>query len=195
MVQPFFHIVDKELLLRLRAGDAGAFEEIYHTYKEPLAKNLLRLLRDEALAQDALQDLFMKVWQGRERIDPDKSFRAYLYRIAQHLVVDYYRKAAADGRLQAAMLRDTHMVPSLEDQLVDREQLQIVQHLIDQLPEERRTVFTMHKIEGRSYKEISELLNLSPAAIGKHIYHTNRLIRDYLSRHPEMLLALCLLGI
>src|SRR5690606_29899458 len=115
MHTPVSEIHEKALLRRLQAGEVTAFEDLYNYYKTPIARNLLRLLRDDDLAQDALQELFTRIWQNRHKIDPERSFRAYLYRVAQHLVVDYYRKAAANERLQENMLRDQQLDYSPED--------------------------------------------------------------------------------
>lgn len=171
----------------------AAFEILYHRYKEVLARNFLRLLRSDELAQDALQDLFMKVWNARLSLDPSKSFRAYLFQIAQHLVVDYYRKAGTDERLQTQMLTvldETYA--HIEETLTKKEQLQLLHKVIDELPEERRRVYVMHKIEGCTYKEIAELLSLNPTVISKHIYHANRFIKSHPAIRSALLLAFCL---
>jgi len=195
MHTPVSEIHEKALLRRLQAGEVTAFEDLYNYYKTPIARNLLRLLRDDDLAQDALQELFTRIWQNRHKIDPERSFRAYLYRVAQHLVVDYYRKAAANERLQENMLRDQQLDYSPEDTFMDKEQLELLHRIIEQLPAERRRVFEMHKLEGLSYNQIAETLNLKSSVISKHIYHANRFIKDYLGRNPKILLALLFLDI
>lgn len=179
--------------MELKTGNGAAFETLYHRYKEVLARNFLRLLRSEDLAQDALQDLFMNVWNARLSIDPSKSFRSYLFQIAQHLVVDYYRKAATSERLQTQMLIVLdESYAHIEEALTKKEQLQLLHRVIDELPEERRRVYVMHKIEGRAYKEIAELLSLSPTLISKHIYHANQFIKSHPAIRSALLVAICL---
>lgn len=181
---------EKDLLQKLRDGDQMAFEQLYHTYKRQLASNLVRLLGDGELARDALQDLFLNVWKRREGIDPDRPFKAYLFQSARNLVIDYYRKASADKQLQQRMMAGFDTAYShVEEKIMRGERAAIVHRLIEQLPPERRQVFILHKIEGKSYKEITELLGIDAAQIAKHVYHSTRYLKQQLRAHPELLLT------
>lgn len=118
---------EQELLLALKKGEVAAFEEIYKRYKQRLAVNFLKLLRSEELAQDALQDLFIKIWTLRKSIDPDKSFQAYLFKIAQNIVFDFYRKAARDKKMQLQMLLENEDFYShIEENLASKDNISLV---------------------------------------------------------------------
>src|SRR5690606_5278188 len=90
---------ERDLLCRLRDGDEEAFGVIFHRYKGPLTHRLLYLLKSETLTQDVLQDLFLKVWGQRSTIDIDKSFRSFLYRIAENMVFDLFRKVKKEKEI------------------------------------------------------------------------------------------------
>lgn len=186
---------EQGLLLRLQAGDTYAFEMLYNSYKHRLSANFIKLLRDDELAKDALQDLFVRVWNGRASIDPEQSFRAFLFRIAKNLVIDYYRKAARDKSMQEKMLRENEIsYQHVEEQLVSRENIGLVRSIIDKLPEQQHRAYMLHKIEGKSYNEISELMGISPSTINKHIYMAHRFVKDRLA-HSPLLLKLLLVAI
>lgn len=81
--------LQKILVERLKNGDQQAFMEIYHQLKDSLAYKLLKLVKSEVLVQELLQDLFLKIWVNRDKIDTDKSFIAYIHTVAQHIVIDF----------------------------------------------------------------------------------------------------------
>lgn len=74
---------EKELVGQLREGDRSAFEQLYHLHKRKLAGILLRLLKEDVLVEEVLLDLFLKIWEQRESIDLEKSFRSYLFQVAR----------------------------------------------------------------------------------------------------------------
>src|SRR5690606_14610145 len=144
-------------------------------YKQPLAINFLRLLRNDDLAQDALQDLFVRVWNNRSTIDPSLPFKSYLYKIAQNLVIDCYRKIARDKRLMEEFTRQSvGLFFNLESKLENKETRELLQDVIDRLPAQQRRTYTLHKVEGKSYQEIAHIMGISRSTINKHIYFANK---------------------
>ncbi|RKR84631.1 RNA polymerase sigma factor (sigma-70 family) [Mucilaginibacter gracilis] len=87
------------LIQQLQKGSEFAFTSIYDFYSHQLYRNLLRLVKDEEIAQELLQDLFLKIWENRHNIKLDTSFKSYLYKIAENLVYGHFRKMAKDKRL------------------------------------------------------------------------------------------------
>ena len=79
--------------MRLLQGDELAFEKIYRLYSPRLYGKLLKLLKSVPQTEEILQDVFLKVWEYRASIDPEKSFRAFLFKIAENKVYDFFRKA------------------------------------------------------------------------------------------------------
>lgn len=185
------HAEEKELLLRLRDGNEQAFEFLYHTYKRKLAGNLLRLLKSEELVEEVLQDLFLKIWDTRTAINPELSFRSYLYRVAQNMVYDLFRKSARDKRVaDHLMSASTELYSHIEEDIFKKENLYLLQQTIDRLPPQRRLVFTLFKIEGKSYKEISEQLGISHSTINEHIQKSNHFLRQQLNQTSVLTITL-----
>lgn len=175
-------IEEKTVLLQLRRGSYRAFEWIYHRYKTRLAASMLRLLKSPDLVDDLLQELFVRLWEHRKSINPHQSIKAYLFRIAENLVYDAFRRLSKDKRLQDRLFRAMEGVEAnIEEQLLVQEAREVIEAAIAMLPPKRRKVFMLCKMESKSYEEVSSLLNISPSTINDHIYKANQFLKQHLA--------------
>ncbi|ANF52957.1 hypothetical protein A0O34_21595 [Chryseobacterium glaciei] len=177
-MNPASQINEKELLLRLRDGDYSAFEIIYSNHKKKIAHRLLRLLNSGDLVEDVLQELFIRLWNNRKGIDIEKPIEAYLYRIATNLVNDYFREVSRNKKLAEELW---YRISELYNPFEEVSQVSADSELfrsIDRLPEQRKKVFLLCKLERKSYSEVSRLLQISEAAVNDHITKANRFLRD-----------------
>jgi RNA polymerase sigma-70 factor (ECF subfamily) len=175
-------LTEYEWLHRLQKGDEQAFKELYRLYSPRLYGNLIKLVKNEAIARELLQDVFVRVWKHRHDIDPKQSFRAYCFRIAENLVTDFFRKAACDRKLTEYLMRaaSDHDL-STEEHIDFRESRDLLHRAMCLLPPQRRQVFELCKMEGRSYAEVSQLLGISTSTISDHIVKATRAIKKYLT--------------
>lgn len=169
---------EKELLLNLRDGDQRSFEILYDRYAAKLSAKLFRLLKSWDEVEEALQELFVKVWESRYKIDPDKSFQSYLYTIASNIANDYYRKVSKDKELAQRLLERISALHHSEVLAVQIQADAELMRIIEKLPPQRKIVFKLCKLEGKSYAEVSKLLTISEATIGDHIAKANKFIRN-----------------
>lgn len=178
-------LINETLLLeRLREGDQQAFESIYRHYIDPIFRRLLYLIKSEELAEELAQDIFMKIWDKRAYIDPEKSFRSYLYSIAQNLVTDFYRRLALDRKLQQHLIGTaTEYYNPIELHYHAEGDRQLLTNAIKCLPEQRRKIYSLVKLDGKSYEEVSELLGISCSTIRDHIVKGNKSIKAYLTKN------------
>jgi len=175
---------EKDLITRLNESDRDAFAQLYQLYSGRVLGYLIRLVKSDLYAAELLQDAFIKLWNNRENIDPNRSFRSYLFRIAENNVYDFFRKAARDKELQAAIIENTReLYQHVEESLFTKENEQILQKAINLLPPKRRQVFQLIKIEERSYDEVSALLNVSVSTINDHIVKATKSIRENLKQY------------
>lgn len=184
-----------ELVRRLKEGDHDAFEMLYHVYKDRLIGNLLRILKSRALVEEQVQEVFLKVWKGRDKIDIEKPFKAYLFTIAANMAKNVIRSAYYDRQMRATLLPvDQRIYMHVEEQITADENKQVLHDLLEKLPPQRRTVFTLCKLEGKSYKEVSELLNISENTVNDHIRKANLTLRAFRTNQKMigLLFALCL---
>jgi RNA polymerase sigma factor (sigma-70 family) len=168
----------KALLFRLQDGDYSAFEIIYSNHKKKIAHRLLRLLSSRDLVEDILQELFIRLWNNRKSINAEKPIEAYLYGIATNLVNDYFREVSRDKKLAEELW---YRISELYNPFEEISQVCADSELfrsIDRLPEQRKKVFLLCKLERKSYAEVSRLLQISEAAVNDHITKANRFLRE-----------------
>ncbi len=189
-MEPKPHIEERELLLRLRDGDGLAFTALYEHYRKPLAAKLLRMLKSDELALDAMQELFAKVWEVRATLDVEQSFVGFLYKAATNQVLNSFRKIKRDEHMKAVVaMSSARFYAPIEDNLIGEERRRALHDALGQLPPRQREVLVLHKLEGKSGKEISELLNISVSAVNNHVYRAIQQLGEILSRNPIAILV------
>ncbi|WP_431294435.1 RNA polymerase sigma factor [Pedobacter sp. P26] len=145
------------------------------------------ILKSEELTLDILQDLFLKIWDNREQINTEKSFGAYLFRIAENLVYDYYRKAARDHKMQNDIIRtSTEIYSYIEEDILIRENSKLLREAVSKMPPQRRQVFSLCKLEGKSYKEVEEIMGINPKTINSHLFQARKFLIGYFSKDSGM---------
>lgn len=168
----------KALLIKIRDHDDRAFGELYDQFSTQLYANILRMVKDRELAQELLQEVFVKVWEKRALIDPEKPFTAYLFQIAKNLVYDHFRKLALDKKFeQHLMTHGLDRYSHIEEDLIDKERKQLFLDAVNKLSPQRKQVFTLCKLEGKSYHEVSDMLQISTSTISDHLLKSNKFIK------------------
>ena len=187
---------DIKLLQELQQGNESAFTNLYHQHSKTLYRKILRMVNDEETAKELLQDLFMKLWENRAKVDVSKSFRSYLYTIAVNLVYDYFRKATKQKELETYLLAmAVDYFTDSEEENISAENIKLINEVIDQLPPQRKKIFMRCKIDGKSYEEVSKELNISKSTIHDHMVKANRVIRDHLRHNPENAIYLMIVSV
>lgn len=177
---------ERELLVLLREGDESAFEKLYFIYAKSITSHLLYLLKSSELAQEVLQDTFMAVWEYREKIDLEQSFKSYLYKIATNKTYKLFRKAANDQQYRAYLyaVAEEGYHP-IESYIYGKENEVLLHSLLDRMPEKQREVFTLFKLDGYSYAEISTKLGISHSTINTHINRANQFLKKEVLTNSE----------
>jgi RNA polymerase sigma-70 factor (family 1) len=184
---------ENELLVRLNQGDSRAFEKLYDSYKLRLAANLYKLLKSDELAREILQDLFLKVWDNRAQIDPEKSFRSYLFKIGENMVNDFYRRAARDKKLRDQLVEaNSEIYSHIEETIFQKENSDLLHEAIEMMPPQRKLVYTLCKMEGKSYKEVEQLLGINAKTINSHIFQANKFLKEHFNPKSGAAMAVIL---
>lgn len=182
---------EKDLLIRLKQGNDDAFQEIYHLHSARLYNNLLRLVKSEELAMDLLQDLYIKLWNGRASIDIDKSIGAYLFSIAKNLAIDFFRRAARETTLQNHLMAvGTELYNHVDDAFFHKETSAILKDAIEALPPQQQKIFNLCKMEGKSYEEAAAILGISPATVGNQLVRALKSVRSAMMNSQDALIII-----
>jgi RNA polymerase sigma-70 factor (family 1) len=168
------------LLSQLGGGEQRAFEQIYQLYSERIYGRLIRLLKDEDIADSILQDVFLRIWERRAQIDPAQPFKAYLYKIAENFVYDYFRKVARDKKLQVKLrAAAADYYDQIEENIFKKEYEALIGEAILKLPPQRQKVFLLCKIEGKSYEEAASLLGISISTVSNQLVKATKSVKEY----------------
>lgn len=183
------------LLSKLKEGDSTAFASLYGLYSKMLLSNILHMVKDPEVAKELLQDLFLKIWEKRATIDPEKSFKSFLFTIAKNIVYDYLRKVALDKKLTQELIANTIESYSHTEELLSfKEKNACLSQAIDRLSPQSKQVYQLCKIEGLSHKEISERLGISISTVNNHIVKSSKAVKEFLYNHSDLAVTLAVVS-
>jgi RNA polymerase sigma-70 factor (ECF subfamily) len=176
---------DLDLMLRVRQGDAGSFDELLRRYRTPLAKYFCRMVRDEALAEDLAQEAFLRVYKARHRYRPDARFTTWLYRIATNLALNAIRDSRGRQRRDGngsnedgeSAFEFVDPGASVEQQLIETDRGRMIREAIESLPENQRAAVILHKYQDVDYRQIAGILKVSESAVKSLLFRAYETLR------------------
>ncbi|WP_168796355.1 RNA polymerase sigma factor [Flagellimonas onchidii] len=171
--------IEKEILtIGLQRGDEIAYKNLYDLHYENLVQYCHTLTHDLHQAEDIVQNVLLKIWVKRDKIEITSSLKSYLYRATFNEFVKEKGKLKQKEKMLLELKQEIldHMVDLDADIL--KEKVKLLEAAIDQLPEKRKRVFLLNKKEGYKYKEIAEELNLSEKTVEKHISRALKQLRE-----------------
>ena len=169
---------DSELIAQYRNGNQGAFDVLVDRYQSKVYTTIYLIVKDQDVAEDLLQDVFVKVVQTihSDKYSEEGKFQPWLMRIAHNLAIDHFRKAK---RYPTILMEDGSNVfnslqfaeSSIEEQRVKEETLEMVKKLIEELPEAQKEVLVMRHYLEMSFQEIADQTGVSiNTALGRMRY-------------------------
>jgi len=165
--------------MELKKGDHSAFEKIFERYSKQLFQFSLSYLKSEAVAEDIVQEVFIKIWNSRSDIKTNTSFQSYLFTITLNSVRKYFNQLSRLNEVKHDIIFESSgYKPDFDDKSNYQFMLDKLEELINQMPEKRREVFIKKKLEAKSLKEISEELDITPKTVEYHITEAMRFLRS-----------------
>jgi len=171
---------DEALAERVQRGDRDAMERLVLRYLRPIHSVTASYLRDRTEVEDAVQETFLRAIQRIDGYQSDRPFAPWLYQIARNV---------ARSRLTLNANRRTEPLPvdGLEegapgpDVVTERAEIrELVDAAIADLPEQRRTAFRLHDVEGYTTNEVARIMGLSSGTVRSHVHHARRALRKAL---------------
>lgn len=175
---------ERDLLLRVAAGDEAAFGDLFHLWRDKLYFFILRITGDPEMAEDVLQDVFVKLWLHRDNLSGIHHFDAYLYTMSQNQAISGMRRMARET-LILAELRNSETVSGLavEETVIQRELVKKLQAILHKLPSQQRLVYIMTREQGMKQEEIARALKISASTVKNHMTRALHTIRQELGQY------------
>lgn len=165
-----FDIAEKTYLSALKNDDVKAFDKLFSEYGKRLYHFAYGYLKSKEDAEGLVQEVFLKIWRNRKQLKPDLSFKAYLFKIAYHHILEIFEQI---NRRQAYRHKVIEESVSFSNELNERLNYQMllekVESIIQKLPSRQNEILLKRKKEGVPVKEIATQLGISPKTVENHL--------------------------
>ena len=174
----------KILLSRLSENDEEAFKELFNTYCHRVNAFALKLTRTAALAEETVQDVFMKIWVSRKTLTSVDNFQSYLFAIVRNHVYNKLKRMALEEKAKVIFRNELllEIEAKQEEQEIVEARKQLLQQVVDAMPRQQRMVYDLCHREGLKYEEAAVKLNISRLTVKTHMQHALRAIRLHFHR-------------
>ena len=160
----------RKLVKELRRGNVSAFDFIFQNYNQKVFNFCLKLLNKQEDAEEVTQEVFIALWENREKIELNTSLSSYIYRIARNKIYNIYRKSFyIQAHLKYLNAGGKKLESSTEDEILYNELNRFLNVTIDELPPKRKEVFELSRFEGLTYKEIAKRMKISENTVDVQI--------------------------
>ena len=187
----FSEVDDATIMLELRAGNMAAFDFLLQKYRKPIVHFMFRMVRNQAVAEELAQEVFLRVYRSRETYRAEARFSTWLYRIATNLGVNHARDTKQERSASTVYLDETDSetgttpdladsTPGAESALLRRERMNAIREVVESLPDRQRAAVLMHKYEEMDYKQIGDVLKLSESATKSLLFRAYQTLREKL---------------
>lgn len=180
---------EKLLLNQIAEGDANAFRILYDDQRNRLYSFSLQLLQREDLAEELVQDVFLKIWTSRAAITGIENIEAFLYTVTRNLALSRLKRMAHERQILGEIAKQTDETLTSDD-VLHRDYQRLLQKAIAALPEQQRNVYILSREKGMSRQEIADALDISANTVKAHLSAATNTLRSWFSRHKGEMLAL-----
>jgi len=171
-----------ELLRQIAAGSEEAFRAVFYQYRGKLYSYILKIANSEAAAEDAVHDVFLKIWEGREKLPQIQNLTSYLFRIARNHAINGFRRMAKETLILAELRRQNVASFQTIDPITQKEIRTFIQDAVAKLSPQQRKVFILSRQDGLKHEEIAQKLGISINTVRVHMSEALRFLREEIGR-------------
>lgn len=161
---------DKQLIRAIKGGDTNSFEKLFERYYDRYFSFACALLHDADAAEDVLQNVFLKLWIGRDRLDENRSIENYLLVSVRNEIFDYLRLKYNQTVVRGETPEKEDASADIEEEMFWSETSDRMDKIIKNMPPQRQRIFMMSRYENMASKDIADALGLSVRTVERHIY-------------------------
>ena len=185
-------INEKRLLTELKNGSFQAFERLYNMYSGKLYNFIMRISSgNQYMAEEVVQSAFIRVWEVRERVEPESSFISFLCTIAKNLLMNMYQRQTVEYVYNEYLKntgvdRDSQTEESIDLRFLN----EYIDSLAEELPAQRKKIFILSKRQNYTNKEIAEMMGISESTVATQLSLAVNFMREQLMKHYDKIVAL-----
>lgn len=188
---------EHELFLLIAEGDEKAFRQLFEQYSPILLSFLFRITKTETIAEELMQETMLRVWINRDKLPDVEHPRAWLYRIATNLGLNWMQKKLTEEKAVRLSTTTTTTISKehepIEDQISLKELQLQVKEAVNQLPPQRKLIYQLSREKGMSRQEIAAELNISESTVKTSLRLALRSMREYLEKSGYLLAIIYML--
>jgi RNA polymerase sigma-70 factor (family 1) len=173
---------DIELIIRLQNDEVSAFDTLYWKYHSAIYANVLKLVKDEATTGDIVQEVFLTLWEKRLLLDTSQSVAGWLFVVSYNKSVTLLKKSLRETRTQKSLQASSLNYIDEDIYLADA-QWEIVEKAIGRLSPQKRKVFELCKMQGKSYTETAAELGLSRHTVKEYLSDAVAFVKSFVQQH------------
>ncbi|OMQ12166.1 RNA polymerase sigma factor [[Flexibacter] sp. ATCC 35103] len=179
---------EKILVSELKNGNEKAFRKLFDLYHQDIYGYSISLLKSKETAEENVQDVFMKVWQHRENLNIEQSFKAYIFTIARNQAFNILNKAANDVLLKEEIFYESQKSHDYGDYSIrEADCKKLRKEAINKLPPKRKQIFKMSRKKGMTYEEISQELGISINTVRNQMSKALESMRVFFHVHDKII--------
>lgn len=171
----------RDLTADLQKGSESAFEKIYFLYKDKLYGFCHKLLASEELSEDIVQETFIRLWEKRKSLNPEKSVSSYLFTISKNLIIDHQMHYARQYELSRAIKKEEYAENNILSKIGLEEIKSMEDKVVQQLPPQQKKVYILSRHEDFSHQEIAEHLGISINSVKTNLRIALKALRNKIS--------------
>lgn len=191
---------DDRLLQLVGDHNEQAFTELFFRYDKRIYAFVVKMTKDEHIAQELTQQIFIKIWDKRTKFSQVENPLAYIFTLAANHTFTQLKRQLNEKKVLESLARMMHesMGNDTEDRMNLRDSENLITQAIEKLPPQQKRVYDLSRNEDLNYQEIGELMQISPNTVRNHLVEARRSIRQYLEKNgkatlPFIAIAICLL--
>lgn len=178
---------DAALVAQVAQGDEAAFRQLFDRYWDNIYGVALTFTKSSAIAEEIVQDVFLKIWLKRDKLSTIEKFDDYLFIVARNHILNKLRKKIKEEPLLDSSLDQIQESANTPESLVvSKEYERLVRQAVEQLPPQQRLIYTLSRQQGLSQEEIAASLHISRHTVKSHMNKALQVIRSFLRMHAEI---------
>ena len=187
---------ESDLFTRAKDGDQTAFTAIFDHYSPRIFAFVLKMSKSQTVAEDITQEIFLKLWNSREKFPEIKSYNAYIYSMAFNFAINYIKKNSWESSKLSLLKDNFNDHSNITEETIDfNESKLLLLQAIQQLPPQKKIIYKLNREEGLTLEQIAEKMQLSRNTVRNHLAEALSFIRTFIQEHAKSIIAFNILRI